>query len=66
VRARTDLLVAQNKARQAASGLVADPEAWAREIAVGRALEEGVTSPSIRLTAVTCLVRSAQSWSDYV
>ncbi|WP_404385225.1 DEAD/DEAH box helicase [Knoellia locipacati] len=66
VRARTDLLVAQTKARQAASGLVADPEAWAREIAVGRALEEGVTSPSIRLTAVTCLVRSAQSWSEYV
>lgn len=66
VGARTDLLVAQTNARQAASGLVADPEAWTREIAVGRALEEGVTSPSIRLTAVTCLVRSAQSWSEYV
>lgn len=65
-RAKTDLLVAQTKARQAASSLVVDPEAWASEIRVGRALEKGVTSPSIRLTAVTCLVRSAQSWSEYV
>lgn len=63
---QTDLLVAQTKARQAASGLVADPRAWDREIAVGRALEVGVAEPSIRLTAVTCLVRSAQSWSEYV
>lgn len=63
---RTDLLVAQTKARQVASGMVADPGAWTREIAIGRALEDGVTAPSIRLTAVTCLVRSAQSWSEYV
>ncbi len=66
VSARTDLLVAQTKARQAADGLVADPDAWGREIAVGRALEDGVRVPSIRLVAVTCLVRSAQSWSEYV
>ncbi len=66
VRERTELLVAQTKARQAASGLVADPEAWALEIAVGGALEEGVKTPRIQLTAVTCLVRSAQSWTDYV
>ncbi|GAW49261.1 Type III restriction protein res subunit [Nocardioides sp. PD653] len=63
---RTDLLVAQSKARQVASGMVADPGAWSREIAIGRALEEGVIAPSVRLTAVTCLVRSAQSWSEYV
>ena len=63
---RTDLLVAQTKARQIAAGMVADPGAWSREIAIGRALEDGVTAPSVRLAAVTCLVRSAQSWSEYV
>lgn len=62
----TDLLVAQTKARQVAAGMVADPGAWSREIAIGRALEDGVSAPSVRLTAVTCLVRSSQSWSEYV
>lgn len=66
VQSRTDLLVAQTKARQAAAGYVPDPQVWDREIAVGRALRAGVSTPSIRLTAVTCLVRSAQSWSEYV
>lgn len=66
VSARTDLLVAQTRARQFASGFVPDPEAWEREIAVGRALEDGVRAPSIRLASVTCMVRSAQSWADYV
>lgn len=66
VAARTDLLVAQSKARRAAVGLVADPRAWSLEIEVGRALEAGVATPRLKLTAVTCLVRSSQSWSEYV
>jgi ATP-dependent helicase HepA len=66
VRQQTDKLVAQSRARAQASGLVGDGTALDAEIALGRALEEGVSHPVIRLASVTCLVRSATSWTTYV
>jgi ATP-dependent helicase HepA len=66
VRRETDVLLTQNRARQQASRIaidLTDPEV---EAGLGRALEQGVLSPLTRLTSVTCLVRSATSWSTHV
>lgn len=66
VRSETDVLLTQNRARQQATRLaidVIDPDV---EAGLGRALEQGVLSPLTRLTSVTCLVRSATSWSTHV
>lgn len=66
VRRETELLVAQCRARSSAAGLVADSAALDAEVAMGRALEEGVLAPSVRVSGVSCVVVSAQTWADYV
>lgn len=63
---QTDLIVAQSKARRAAAGLVPDVDLLASEVEAGRALEKGVRTPRIHLASVSCLVRSAQRWGEYV
>lgn len=66
VRRETELLIAQSRARSSAAGLVADPAALEAEVAMGRALEQGVLEPSVRVSGVSCVVLSAQTWADYV
>lgn len=66
VRRETEFLVAQSRARSRAAGLVADPAALEAEIAMGRALEEGVLAPTVRVSGVSCVVVSAQPWADHV
>lgn len=66
VASETEVLVARNKARTSAVGMVADPESLELEIEIGRAVREGVETPLIRELAVTCLVRSAEGWGEYV
>jgi ATP-dependent helicase HepA len=66
VRRETDVLIAQRRARRQARGLAIDIGDSDTEVALGRALEEAVLSPLTRLTSVTCLVRSATSWSLHV
>ncbi|MEU1427342.1 protein DpdE [Nocardia sp. NPDC005746] len=62
----TDSIIAQSKARHAAAGLVPDVDLLAGEVEAGRALEKGVRTPRIHLASVSCLVRSAQNWGEYV
>lgn len=66
VRRETDVLLTQNRARQQATRLAIDVIGSDVEAGLGRALEQGVLSPLTRLTSVTCLVRSATSWSTHV
>jgi len=65
VAAETDVLLARSRARASAAGLVADAESLTLEVDLGRAVQAGVESPTIRPEAVTCLVRSAEPWRDY-
>jgi ATP-dependent helicase HepA len=67
-RVRQDALVlmAQSKARSRAVGLVADPDALKAETELSDSIARAVAHPVVRLSAVTCLVVSAQSWADYV
>ncbi|WP_272941300.1 protein DpdE [Kribbella flavida] len=62
----TEMLLAQSRARARAAGLVADPAALEAEVAMSRAIQAGVSDPLIRLSGVSCMVASAQSWADYV
>lgn len=62
----TEVLLARSAARAKAAGLVADPDALEGEIELSRAIESGVTSPVIRVTGVSVVVVSAQSYADYV
>lgn len=62
----TEIVVAQSKARSQAARLVSDPAALEAEVAMGQAIEVGVASPVIRVTGVSCVVVSADSWADYV
>lgn len=66
VRRGTEVVLAQSRARSRAAGLVGDPRALEVEVAMGRAIEAGVTAPLIRLSGVSCVVVSAQPWRDYV
>jgi len=66
VNLETAVLLAQSTARERAGGLVADPTAMDGEIALSRAIEVGVANPVVRVTAVSVVVISAQSWADYV
>ncbi len=62
----TEVLLARSAARAKAAGLVADPDALEGEIELSRAIESGVASPVIRVTGVSVVVVSAQSYADYV
>lgn len=66
IRGETVTLSAQHAARSAAEGLVADPDSLKIELELSRAIEAGVLDPVVRLSGVSCLVVSAQSWSDFV
>ena len=66
IRGETVTLTAQHAARSAAEGLVADPESLKIELELSRAIEAGVLDPVVRLSGVSCVVVSAQSWSDFV
>jgi hypothetical protein len=66
VRDETERALAQSRARSQAAGLVSDPRAFEAEVAIGRAIEAAVTTPTIRLSTVSCVVLSAQPWYDYV
>ncbi|MCZ4552243.1 protein DpdE [Gordonia rubripertincta] len=66
IRRETGVVLAQSRARSKAGGLVADPTALDGEVAIGRAIEAGVSEPAISLSAVSCVVVSAKSWADYV
>lgn len=66
VHMETEVLIARTSARAKASGLVADPDALEGEIELSRAIESGVSSPVIRVTGVSVVVVSAQSFADYV
>ena len=49
---------AQARARQAAGHLVGDSESYLLDVAVTDALVEGLSQPTIRTVAATCVVRS--------
>ena len=66
VRLETEVLTARASARTRAAGLVADADALKGEIELSRAIESGVSSPVIRVTGVSAVVVSAQSFADYV
>jgi ATP-dependent helicase HepA len=66
VRAETAYVLAQSTARSQAAGLVSDPSALQPEVALGRAIEVAVTTPMVKLSAVSCVVVSTQPWTDYV
>ncbi|GAB3446584.1 hypothetical protein GCM10027517_29020 [Phycicoccus ginsengisoli] len=66
VNLETEMLIARSAARAKASGLVADPGALEAEIELSRAIETGVTSPVVRVSGVSVVVLSAQSFADYV
>jgi len=66
VRRDTEVVLAQSRARASAKGIVSDPHALDAEVALGAALEEGVMHPTVRLSAVTCVVVSRQGWADFV
>lgn len=61
----TDVLLAQSRARSVATGLVPDPHAFDFDVKLGRAVQLGVESPSVREIAVTCLVRAAEGWQAF-
>jgi ATP-dependent helicase HepA len=66
VNLETEILLARSGARAKAARLVVDPDALEAEVKLSHAIEAGVTSPVIRLTAVSVVVVSAQSYADYV
>lgn len=66
VRRETEVMLAQSRARSQAAGLVGDPTALENEVHLGRAIEEGIVNPVVRLTGVSCVVVSAQPWKSYV
>ncbi len=66
VRRETEIVLAQSRARSMAGGLVTDPAALSAEVEMGRAIESGVAGPVIRVTGVSCVVISANSWADHV
>ncbi|MCJ0978714.1 restriction endonuclease subunit R [Rhodococcus sp. ARC_M12] len=66
IRAETEVVLAQSRARAKAGGLVADTSSLDDEVAIGRALEAGVSEPAISLSGVSCVVVSPKSWVDYV
>ena len=66
VNLETEILLARSAARAKAAGLVADPDALEGEVALSRAIEAGVSAPVIRVTGVSVVVVSAQSFADYV
>ncbi|MET9218652.1 protein DpdE [Streptomyces sp. NPDC003300] len=57
--ARQQLAVAgaQAQARRAAGHLLGDTESYLLDVAVGRDLAEGLSHPSVRVVAATCIVR---------
>jgi ATP-dependent helicase HepA len=57
-RQRLVVISAQARARQAAGHLVGDAESYVLDVAVADALVEGLSSPRIRLVAVTCIIRT--------
>nr|WP_283818680.1 protein DpdE [Jatrophihabitans telluris] len=61
-----DMLIAQSRARSRAAGFVMDSALLEAEIATSRAIATAVSSPVLRLSSVSCVVVSAQSWTDYV
>ncbi|RZS64547.1 ATP-dependent helicase HepA [Agromyces ramosus] len=65
VASETDVLLARSRARSAATGMVADAAAFGFDVELGRAVQQGVESPSVRELSVTCLVRSAEDWQSF-
>lgn len=66
VRDETDRIVSQSRARKKAHGLVADPGVLDAEVELGRAIEKSVTDPTVTVSAVRCVVVSAENWRSYV
>jgi ATP-dependent helicase HepA len=66
VNLETEIMLARSRARAKAAGLVADPEAFESEVALSRAIEAAVSAPTVRLTGVSVVVVSSQSYADYV
>ena len=60
------MLLAQSRARAQAGRPGRGPDRVWAEIALSRAIEAGVADPVVRVTAVSVVVVSAQSWADYV
>lgn len=58
------VLAAQAQARGAAGRLLADDESLVLDRSLNDALVSGVETPTVRLLAVTCLVRSRRRWSE--
>jgi ATP-dependent helicase HepA len=66
VRSETEIVLAQSRARSQATGLVVNPAALDEEVAMGKAIEAGVSMPVVQVIGVSCVVVSSQSWADYV
>ncbi|GAB2751589.1 protein DpdE [Streptomyces bullii] len=57
-RRRLAVAAAQAKSRGAASHLLGDTESYITDVSVADALVEGLTQPTVRLVAATCIVKS--------
>lgn len=66
IRGEATILTARHKARSAAAGLVSDPDSLMSELELSRAIEAGVLDPVVRVSGVSCVVLSGQSWSEFV
>lgn len=66
VRDEAERVLAQSRARSQAACLVSDPNALEAEIAIDHAIEAAVTTPTVRVSTVSCVVVAAQSWTGYV
>lgn len=62
----TEKLIAQSRARTHAAGLVMDTASLEIEISISQAIEAAVSAPVLRVSSVSCVVVSAQSWKEYV
>ena len=62
----TELLRARSNARRRAGTLVADPRALELEIALGEAIQEGVSNPIVRITGARVVIVSRESYTDHV
>ena len=56
------VVAAQAAARRLAASLLVDDESAAIDYELGSALVRGIEGPSVRLVAITCLVRSSKPW----
>lgn len=65
LRSEEAVFAAQANARRAAGRLLVDAETFALDRELTTMLVRGLEQPTIRLLAVTCLVRSRNRWASY-